>query len=89
MKSSTWLFMLAVTLLLAMALVAACNVLVDPFGQFGDPVFGWNSYNFTNNPRAAKIAYLDRYAARYDSYLFGASTTSSYPVGSVTTAASA
>ena len=34
----------------------------------------------TLNPRAAKIAYLDRNHEKYDSYIIGCSSTSSYPV---------
>ena len=80
MKSKTWLVSFALTFVLIMGLLAALNALVDPFGAFGDPLYGWYSYGFTKNPRMSKIAFLDMYAGNYDSYLIGASTTGSYPI---------
>ena len=54
MKHKTWLRVLAMLLLLG--IFPAINILADPFGVFGDPIFHWYSYNETNNPRAAKVA---------------------------------
>lgn len=56
------------------------NMLVDPFGIFGDAVFAWQSYDMTKNPRVAKIEYLDKNYKKYDSYILGCSATSSLPV---------
>ena len=80
MKSKTWLILFPLTILLVLAVVSGLNLLTDPFGVFGDPLYDWYAYNFTNNPRAAKLAYLDENAQSYDSILIGASTTSSYSV---------
>ena len=80
MTSKKWLVMFAVTVLLIAVLLCTYNVLTDPFGVFGDPLMNWYSYNITNNPRAAKIAYLDEHYEDYDSYIIGCSSTSSFPV---------
>ena len=62
------------------ALLAGFNVAVDPFGVFGDKIFDWYAYDMTQNPRIAKIAYLDEHHGEYDSYIIGSSKTSSYSV---------
>ncbi len=80
MSSRRWLRWFAGTLLFFVLSIMAFNLLTDPFGVFGDPVYQWHSYDFTNNPRAAKLAYLDRHFEEYDSYILGGSLTSSYPV---------
>lgn len=49
------------------------NVLVDPFGLFGDKIYKWDSYNFTQNPRTAKINYIDSHKDEFDSYIVGSS----------------
>lgn len=81
MKAKKWLVSFAVILIVILLLIAGLNVAVDPFGVFGDPIFNWYSYDFTNNPRAAKIAYLEKNNnhEKYDSYVVGASATSSFP----------
>ena len=79
MSSTKWLWMFVCILLLIALLIAGLNVLVDPFGAFGDPVMDWASANETNNPRVAKIAYLDKHHDEYDSYVIGSSSASSYP----------
>jgi len=56
------------------------NALIDPFGAFGDPILNWYSYNFTSNPRVAKIAYMDRNHDRFDSFIIGPSGASGIPV---------
>jgi peptidoglycan/xylan/chitin deacetylase (PgdA/CDA1 family) len=73
-----WLAGLAAFMALAALAVAGFNALVDPFGVFGDRLLGWHSYNMTNNPRIAKIAYLDQRNGEYDSYIIGCSKTSSF-----------
>ena len=42
----------------------------------------WFSYDETNNPRAAKISYLEQHHDEYDSYFLGCSSTSSLPTES-------
>ena len=41
MSSKKWLCMFAAAILLALTACAAFNILVDPFGAFGDPIFNW------------------------------------------------
>ena len=82
MSSKKWCIMFIFSVILIAGLYALFNVLVDPFGVFGDPIFDWYSYNMTNNPRVAKIGYLDKNEnyKKYDSYIIGCSSTSSFPV---------
>ena len=80
MSSKKWLGMFAAAVALALALCAGFNVLVDPFGVFGDPILDWYSYNETNNPRAAKIAWLKEHSGEFDSYVIGSSSAASYNV---------
>ncbi|NLM45843.1 MAG: polysaccharide deacetylase family protein [Firmicutes bacterium] len=80
MSSKKWLLFFALSVLLIAFAIAAFNYYTDPFGAFGDRFLAWHSFNFTQNPRVAKIAYLDRHHTAYDSYLIGSSSTSSFPV---------
>ena len=80
MSSKKWLVMLPLTLLLVMGCCAAFNVLIDPFGVFGDPILDWYSYNETNNPRVGKLGWLDEHYEQYDSYVIGSSSAASYSV---------
>ena len=75
-----WLCIFVGAALLVAALFVALNALVDPFGVFGDRVIGWWSYGMTQNPRTAKIGWLEENHEQYDSYIIGCSKTSSYPV---------
>lgn len=77
MKLRKWLIAFVASLGLAAAVVAGFNIVVDPFGVFGDKVLKWHSYNMVNNPRVAKIGYLDQYHERYNSYIIGGSKSSS------------
>ena len=70
-------------LLLALVLVlglTAFNYVTDPFAAFGDRLLNWFSYDETNNPRVAKISYLEQHHDEYDSYILGCSSTSSLQV---------
>lgn len=70
-------------LLLALVLVlglAAFHYVTDPFAAFGDKFLNWFSYDETNNPRVAKISYLEQHHNEYDSYILGCSSTSSLQV---------
>ncbi len=80
MSAKKWFFIFIGTCLLLALLVMAVNVLVDPFGVFGDRLFDWYSFNETNNPRVAKTVYLGSEHDSYDSYIIGASSSSSFPV---------
>ncbi len=77
MSSKKWCFVAMLASLLAVLSLVVLNVIVDPFGVFGDE---WYSYNITNNPRVGKIEYLKKNHHKYDSYVIGCSSTSSYPV---------
>ncbi|MBO5142922.1 MAG: polysaccharide deacetylase family protein [Clostridia bacterium] len=82
MSSKKWCITFVISVILIATLYVLFNVLVDPFGVFNDPLFNWYSYNMTNNPRVAKIGYLDKNEnyKKYDSYVIGCSSTSSFPV---------
>lgn len=80
MNSKKWCVVAFFGALAAVLSVAVFNIIVDPFGVFGDD---WYSYNITNNPRVGKIEYLKENHEKYDSYIIGCSSTSSYPVESL------
>lgn len=77
-KARRWC--VSVLVILAALFLGLClfNFVVDPFGVFGDRFFQWWSFDETNNPRAAKTSYLDQHHQEYDSYIIGASSTSSF-----------
>lgn len=75
-----WLLLFLGAVLGCAALLTGFNVLVDPFGVFGDRVLDWYEYDMTMNPRVAKIAYLERHHESYDSYVIGSSKASSISV---------
>lgn len=77
MTLKKWIIVLITTTVLMSLLVGLFNTLVDPFGIFGDKIMDWPGYNITNNPRTAKIGYLDEHYEAYDSYIIGCSKTSS------------
>ena len=80
MSAKKWLLCFILTALLLAAALAGFNLYTDPFGVFGDRALDWYSFDETNNPRAAKLAWLKDHLDDYDSYLVGCSSTSSYPV---------
>ena len=59
-------------LLIVFGAIFLLNVFVDPFGLFAD-IYNWDSYNFTQNPRTAKINYIDKHKDEFDSYIVGSS----------------
>ena len=80
MNAKKWvLTFLLLALVLALGL-AAFNYVTDPFAAFGDRFLHWFSYDETNNPRVAKISYLEQHHDEYDSYILGCSSTSSLQV---------
>ena len=79
MTARKWLIAFFITVAAVCVILCAFNVITDPFGVFGDKVLDWYSYDMTNNPRAAKITYLDARHDEYDSYIIGCSSTSSFP----------
>lgn len=77
MKMKKWFAILFAGAILTLVSIIGFNYVVDPFGVFGDKVLNWHSYNFVNNPRVAKIGYLDRFHENYNSYVIGGSKSSS------------
>ena len=80
MSSKKWVLVFLVTVFVLAALLAGLTAAVDPFGAFGDRLLSWFSYDETNNPRVAKLSYLEQHHDEYDSYILGCSSTSSFPV---------
>lgn len=80
MTVKKWILVFLGALLGAATLLAVCNVVVDPFGVFGDRIFQWYAYDMTQNPRVAKIAYLDQHHGNYNAYVIGSSKASSLSV---------
>ncbi|MDR0951580.1 MAG: polysaccharide deacetylase family protein [Oscillospiraceae bacterium] len=77
MSAKRWFVMLFSAAVLVLLSVAAANFIIDPFGVFGDRAFDWYAFDMTENPRAAKLAYIDAHHDEYDAYLIGPSGTSS------------
>lgn len=77
MKMKKWFAILFAGAILTFVSIMSFNYVVDPFGVFGDKILNWHSYNFVNNPRVAKIGYLDRFHENYNSYVIGGSKSSS------------
>lgn len=77
MQPKKWLLMVVGFALLSTLILFGINMLVDPFGVFGDKFLDFYAYNMNNNPRVAKIAYLDEHHDEYDSYIIGGSKSSS------------
>ena len=80
MKLHKYLIIFFISLFIVSAVLAGFNIAVDPFGVFGDRFIDWYAYDMTQNPRIAKIAYIDKHHDEYDSYIIGSSKTSSYSV---------
>lgn len=78
MTSKKWCIMFLTSVITVCMLLILLNFFVDPFGVFGDRIYDWYSYSFTNNPRVGKISYLDKHYKEYDSYIIGCSSTSSF-----------
>lgn len=66
-----WPAVLAVLAAAFLAGWALFNLIVDPFGVFGDRVVGWWAYNETRNPQTAKFSYLEQHHGEFDSYVIG------------------
>lgn len=76
MKNTKWFITLAIALVISGIIICGFNYIIDPFGVFGDRFLKWYSYDMANNPRIAKIAYLDQYYKNYNSYVIGGSKSS-------------
>lgn len=80
MRCSRWILTFFITIILCSMAFCGLNIAVDPFGVFGDPLLHWYDYNMTQNPRVAKIPYLEEHHDKYDSYIIGCSKTGGIPV---------
>ena len=85
MKPKTRLILIVsiMPIVLLFAIWAASNLIVDPFGVFGDGCYNWYSYNMTQEPSVAKIAYLQKNHENYDSYIIGGPASNAYSVESL------
>lgn len=80
MNAKKWVLTFLLFALVLVLGLAAFNYVTDPFAAFGDKFLNWFSYDETNNPRVAKISYLEQHHDEYDSYILGCSSTSSLQV---------
>lgn len=80
MNAKKWVLTFLLFALVLVLGLAAFNYATDPFAAFGDKFLNWFSYDETNNPRVAKISYLEQHHDEYDSYILGCSSTSSLQV---------
>lgn len=71
---------LGTVLALSCVAVALLNVLVDPFGVFGDPIFHWDAYGITLAPGVGKIEALERRSGQFDSFILGGPSAAALPV---------
>ncbi len=78
MSRKKWGIFFLAALALIIAAWAAVNILVDPFGVYGDVLFHWDSYSQTLNSRNGKAAYLSQRFEDYDSYVIGSGAASAY-----------
>ncbi len=77
MKPSKWFKFMIIAALLSCLALFLFNMIIDPFGVFGDKFINFYAYDMNNNPRVAKIAYLDEHHSEYNSYVIGGSKSSS------------
>lgn len=80
MNAKKWVLTFLLFALVLVLGLAAFNYVTDPFAAFGGKFLNWFSYDETNNPRVAKISYLEQHHDEYDSYILGCSSTSSLQV---------
>ena len=77
MKSIGKIALRIAAMVLILAIYPVANMLIDPFGVFGDPVFDWYSYDEANNPKLAKTVWLEDHHQQFDSYIIGSSCSAS------------
>ncbi len=76
MSSKKWFVMLISCSAFIIAGIASLNLLADPFGVFGDIIMRWPSATMTNNPKAAKYAYIDEHVGEFEAFIIGPSGSS-------------
>lgn len=79
MKSRNFIVSVVVSVVLIIGIIAGFNYYTNPFGVVKETGLNWSSYNFTENPRTAKITYLDNNYTDYNSYIIGSSGASAFP----------
>ena len=77
MKEKKFITIFFACILILAIIIAILNVLADPFNVFGDRFTKWYTYDFTQNPRTAKIEYIK--GKDYKNFILGASGASSIP----------
>lgn len=77
MKEKKFIRIFFACILILALVVAILNVVADPFNVFGDRFTKWYTYDFTQNPRTAKIEYIK--GKDYKNFILGASGASSIP----------
>lgn len=77
MKEKKFITIFFACILILVLITAVLNVLADPFNVFGDKFTKWHTYDFTQNPRTAKIEYIK--GKDYQNFILGASGASSIP----------
>lgn len=78
MNGPKWLLLFLSALVLTFLVWGGLNILVDPFGVFGDVLLHWDAYSQTLNPRIGKTEYLQNHFDEFDSYIIGSSSAASY-----------
>lgn len=83
MSTKKFFTMFFSVLIIIFGAILLLNVFIDPFGLFGDMVYKWDSYNFTQNPRTAKIKYIDNHKDEFNSYIVGSSGCGAIQVSTI------
>ena len=80
MESRKFLIGFICVIICVLLTIILFNAVVNPFGVVNTELLNWHSYNFTQNPRTAKISYLDKNYKSYNAYIIGSSASSAFPV---------
>ncbi|MCL2047011.1 MAG: polysaccharide deacetylase family protein [Oscillospiraceae bacterium] len=76
MTAKRWVIMFCIVSIILASIVPMMNIIIDPFSVFGDRLYEWNSHGMTNNPKAAKFAYVDARRGEFDAFIIGPSGAS-------------
>ncbi len=78
MSAKKWLLAFFLSLLIVLLSIVSLNTIVDPFGVFGDGFYNWYAFNYTENPKVAKVAWLDDNYQKFNAYIIGSSGSSAF-----------
>jgi len=78
MSAKRWFIMALCVVLIISSAIVVVNIVIDPFSVFGDKLMNWHSYGMTNNPKAAKFAYIDARIGEFDAFIVGPSGASCF-----------